>query len=53
MSQPRTAVVGFGWGEQQSGCRDKGQEGSVVGETSQDSGCEKEAGVRISELKRL
>ena len=53
MTQPRRAGVGLGGGEQQSGCRDKGQEGSVMGKTSPDSGCNKEAGVCISELKRL
>lgn len=53
MTQPRRAGVGVGWGEQQSGCRFQGQEASAVGETRQDSGCYKEAGVHVSELKRL
>lgn len=51
MSQPRK--LGWGWGGESSS-QDAGSRAgaSAVGETRQDSGCYKEAGVHVSELKK-
>ena len=53
MSQPGRAGVGWAGGQQRSACRDEGREESGVGETSQDSGRDKEAAVHVSEFKSL